>query len=167
MGAPIFGLLVISAMAVFNLYAIFKMVFFSEVIVLNQTSLEIQRWLFAFNLSRRSFPNSTIENLRYDEWSGGKAGTQNGIRFESTGETFTFARQATHSDSWDLIDKMLEVYKFPMQNLLSLHQPSHVGNSSSWLNNRQTGHNSTFGPPGVASIQTGGFCPFSPPSTRD
>jgi hypothetical protein len=114
-GAPIFGLLVISAMAVFNLYAIFKMVFFSEIVVLNQASLEIQKWLFAFKMSQRSFPNSTIENLRYDEWSRGRAGTQSGIRFESAGETLTFARQATHSDSWELIDKMLEVYKFPMQ----------------------------------------------------
>jgi len=115
MGSSIFGLLVVSAMAVFNLYAIFRMIFFSEVIVLNQTSLEIQRRLFAWNLSQRSFPNSTVENLRNDEWSGGRTGTQNGIRFESAGDTFTFARQATHSDSWDVIDKMLEVYKFPMQ----------------------------------------------------
>jgi hypothetical protein len=114
-GSSIFGLLVLSAMAILNLYAIFRMTFFSEAIILNQASLEIQRRLFVLNLSQRSFPNSTIENLRYDEWSGGRAGTQNAIRFESAGETFTFARQATHGDSWDVIDKMLEVNKFPMQ----------------------------------------------------
>ena len=114
-GAPIFDLLVISAMAVFNLQVIFKMLFFAEIIVLNEASLEIQKRLFAFKLSQRNFPNSTIENLRYDEWSGGRAGTQNCIRFESAGETLTFARQATHSDSWELIDKMLEVYKFPLR----------------------------------------------------
>jgi hypothetical protein len=115
LGGPILSLLILSAMAIANLYAIAKMLFASELIVVDQITLEIQKWLFSFNLSQRSFPNSTIENLRYDEWSGGRAGTQNGIRFECAGETVTFARQATHSDSWDLIDKMCELYKFPMQ----------------------------------------------------
>jgi hypothetical protein len=63
-GSSIFGLLVLSAMAILNLYAIFRMTFFSEAIILNQASLEIQRRLFVLNLSQRSFPNSTIENLR-------------------------------------------------------------------------------------------------------
>ncbi|MGO9940142.1 MAG: hypothetical protein ACLPH3_20945 [Terracidiphilus sp.] len=112
-GDPIFRLLILGAMAIVNLYAVFNMLFSSELIVLNQTTLEIQRWLFRMNLSQRSFPNSTVENLRYDEWSGGRAGMQNGIRFESAGETVTFARQITGSDSWDLIDKMCEIYKFP------------------------------------------------------
>ncbi len=109
----IFKLLVFAALAVANIYAVLKMLFASDVILLNQTTLEIQRWLFNIVISRRSFPNSTVENLRYDEWSGGKAGTQNAVRFESVGETVAFARQATDSDSWDLIDKMCEVYKFP------------------------------------------------------
>ena len=115
-GGPILSLLVLLAMAIGSIYAIAKMLFSSDVVVLNQTTLEIQRSLLSFSLSDRSFPNSTIENLRYDEWSGGRAGMQNGIRFECAGETVTFARQATHSDSWDLIDKMLEIYKFPMQD---------------------------------------------------
>jgi hypothetical protein len=115
-GGPILSLLVLSAMAIGTIYAIANMLFSSELVVLNQTTLEIQRSLLSINLSDRSFPNSTIENLRYDEWSGGRAGMQNGVRFECVGETITFARQATHSDSWDLIDKMLEIYKFPMQD---------------------------------------------------
>lgn len=112
-GDPILRLLILGAVAIVNLYAVFNMLFSSEHIVLSQTTLEIQRWLFTINLSQRSFPNSTIENLRYDVWGGGKAGMQNGIRFESVGETVTFARQVRESDSWDLIDKMCEVYKFP------------------------------------------------------
>jgi len=115
-GGPTLSLLVLSVMAIGSIYAIAKMLFSSEIVVLNQTTLEVQRLLPSFSLSDRSFPNSTIENLRYDEWAGGRAGMQNGIRFECAGETVTFARQATHSDSWDLIDKMLEIYKFPMQD---------------------------------------------------
>lgn len=114
-GGPILSLLVLSAMAIGTIYATAAMLFSSELVVLNQTTLEIQRSLISFNVSDRNFPNSTIENLRYDEWGGGRAGMQNGIRFECAGETVTFARQATYSDSWDLIDKMREVYKFPMQ----------------------------------------------------
>jgi hypothetical protein len=112
-GGPILSLLILSAMAIVNIYAAANMLSASELVVLDQTTLEIQKWLFTFKLSKRSFPNSTIENLRYDEWSGGRSGMQNGIRFECAGETVTFARQATHSDSWDLIDKMSEVYRFP------------------------------------------------------
>jgi hypothetical protein len=114
-GGPILSLLILSAMAIVNIYAVVSMLFASELVVLDQTTLEIQKWLFSFRLSERSFPNSTIENLRYDEWSGGRSGMQNGIRFDCAGETVTFARQATHSDSWDLIDKMAEVYRFPTQ----------------------------------------------------
>jgi len=90
------------------------MLFSSELIILNETTLEVQKWLLGFNLSQSSFLNSTIENLRYEERSG-RYGTQSRIRFESAGETFTFARQASRSDSRDLIDGMLKVYKFPMQ----------------------------------------------------
>jgi hypothetical protein len=115
-GRPILSLLVLSAMSIGTIYGIANMLFSSELIILNQTTLEIQRSLFSFNLSDRSFPNSTIENLRYDEWSGGRAGMQNGVRFECVGETVTFARQASDSDSRELIDKMLESYKFPMQD---------------------------------------------------
>ncbi len=111
-GSPVLSLAVLFAMAIADIYAMFKMLFASDLVVVNQTTLEIQRWLFTLCLSQRSFPNSTVENLRYDEWSGGRAGMQNAIRFESAGETVTFARQATESDSWDLIDKMCEIYKF-------------------------------------------------------
>jgi len=114
-GGPILTLLVLSAMASGPIYAIAGMLFSSDLVVLTQTTLEIQRSLLFFNVSDRNFPNSTIENLRYDEWYGGGAGMQNGIRFECVGETVTFARQANYGDSWDLIDKMREVYKFPMQ----------------------------------------------------
>lgn len=114
-GGPILSLLILSAIAIANIYWVANMLFASELIVVDQTTLEIQKWLFSFRVSDRSFPNSTIENLRYDAWSGGRSGMQNGIRFECAGETVTFARQANHSDSWDLIDKMVEIYKFPMQ----------------------------------------------------
>jgi hypothetical protein len=125
-GGPILGLLVLSAMAIGTIYAIAGMLFSSELVVLTQTTLEIQRSLLSFNVSDRNFPNSAIENLRYDEWGGGRAGMQNGIRFECVGETVTFARQATYGDSWDLIDKMREVYKFPMHDSGDTKRPPSI-----------------------------------------
>jgi hypothetical protein len=89
MGRPILSVLFLLGMAIVNIYAIANMLFASELIALDQTTLEIQKWLFSVSLSERSFPNSTIENLRYEEWGGGRSGMQNGIRFESAGETVT------------------------------------------------------------------------------
>jgi hypothetical protein len=91
------------------------MLFCSELIILDKTTLEIQKWIFTFRLSQLTFRNSTIENLRYEEGGGGRAGPHSRICFESAGERITFAQQATRSESMEIINKMLDVYKFPLQ----------------------------------------------------
>lgn len=111
---PILSPVVLSGIALAGLYAVLWMLFSSELIILNETTLEIQSWILSINLSQRNFLNSTIENLRYEE-KRGRYGAQSRIRFESAGETITFAREASRSDSSDLINRMLKVYKFPMQ----------------------------------------------------
>jgi hypothetical protein len=68
-GSPILSLLILSAMAIANMYGVVNMLFASEFVVLDRTTLEILKRLFSFKLSDRSFPNSTVENLRYDEWA--------------------------------------------------------------------------------------------------
>jgi hypothetical protein len=74
--------------------------------------VEIQSLLIGVSTSRKEFNNQSIQNLRYEEWSAGRGGRQNGIRFEYDGKTVTFARMAKANDSWDLIDRMCEIYKF-------------------------------------------------------
>ncbi len=112
---PILSPIVLSAVALASLYAVLRMLFSSELIILDKTTLEIQEWMFTFRLSQQTFRNSTIENLRYEERRGGRAGPQNRICFDSAGERITFGQQATRSESMEIIDKMLEVYKFPVQ----------------------------------------------------
>jgi len=96
-----------------SLYATLKALFYYEIVTTTSSTLQIQGHLLSFTTSDQQYTNSLISQLRYEEWSGGRSGTQNGIRFEYNGETVTFARQVDTSDSWDLIDRVREVYPFP------------------------------------------------------
>jgi hypothetical protein len=101
------------------LYTTLKSLFYIEVVTVTSDSLRIQGSLLSFALSDRQYENSSISQLRYEEWSGGRSGPQSGIRFLYTGQTVTFARQADASDSWDLIDRARKVYPFPIPALAS------------------------------------------------
>ncbi|HWT66521.1 MAG TPA: hypothetical protein VN151_10450 [Terracidiphilus sp.] len=135
-GSPLGGLflrlIVILALGFFPAYGLVSMLFSSELMIVTETDTEIQRRLFAYTTFRQSFPNSTIENLRYDEWSGGKAGMQNAIRFEAAGKTITFASQLATGDSWDLIDAMCTIYKFPTKEDADDSEPERSPAVTDW-----------------------------------
>lgn len=105
--------LIFAAILVLVLYNCLKMLLGYERVIVRRSELLIQSWLAGVNLSARTFPNNTVENLRYEEWSGGRAGQQRAIRFESAGETVTFGRQADSSDCYEVIDQMESVFRFP------------------------------------------------------
>jgi hypothetical protein len=96
------------------LYVTLKALFYFEIVTVTADDLRIQGHLLSVTFSNQMYQNSSISELRYEEWSGGRSGTQNGIRFLCNGQTVTFARQADTSDSWDLIDRACEVYPFPI-----------------------------------------------------
>jgi hypothetical protein len=112
----ILGIIALSGIALFVAYNIVLALFGSELTLINSSDLEIQSRTFGRIRSRRSFPNSTVEKLRYEEWWSGARGTpmEHGIRFECVGETITFARKATTAESHDIIDGMQQLYKFPI-----------------------------------------------------
>jgi hypothetical protein len=83
-----------------------------DVVTVTKSSLVIASSLFGFVFSTSEYENSTVRRLRYEEWSGGRSGRQNAIRFESDGLTITFARQAGSSKAWELIDRMRQEYPF-------------------------------------------------------
>jgi hypothetical protein len=112
-GDIVFRLLIYLSTAIAGLYVFLRMFFGSDVVILSQTTLEIQRWIFRLSLTQRSFPNSTVNNLRYVEWRVSRFGMQRAICFESAGKTVTFARQSAEGDSRELIDAMHEIYPFP------------------------------------------------------
>jgi hypothetical protein len=110
----ILGITALSAIALFVAYSVLRSLFGSELVVVSSTNFEIQSSVFGFTRSQRSFPNSTVENLRYEEWPGARgAGMQHGIRFECVGETVTFAQNATMANSYEILDQMKQVYRFP------------------------------------------------------
>jgi hypothetical protein len=110
----ILGIVALSGISIFVAYGIFLNLFGSEPVVISSKDLEIQSLILGLIRSRRSFPNSTVENLRYDEWPGVRgAGMQHGIRFECVGETVSFAQCATTTESYDIMNQVQQVYKFP------------------------------------------------------
>jgi hypothetical protein len=104
--------LLTSVCALYFLYLLCNTVFGYDVVSVSPSTIEIQSSLLGMTLSRKEFNNQIVQNLRYEEWSAGRGGQQNGIRFEYNGKTITFARQAKADDSWSLIDRMCEIYEF-------------------------------------------------------
>ena len=111
-GQTFLWLILTAAMTMAWLYYFARALFGSDTAIVTPSLLRIESIVLTFTTSRREFDNQTVQNLRYEEWAGGRAGTQSGIRFEYEGETVTFARQAKSNEAWDLIDRMCEVYKF-------------------------------------------------------
>ncbi len=116
-GGYLLGIAALCALSLLIAYVLLLNLFGSEVISVGPTDLEIQSLVCGLNRSKRSVPNSTVENLRYEEWPGPRgAGMQHGIRFDCVGETVTFAQGATTAESFDIIDQMRQVYKFPIDD---------------------------------------------------
>ncbi len=74
--------------------------------------LDIEYAVLGFVVRKKSVRTQQVAGLRYEEWPGGRDGTQTAIRFESDGETYTFARQVKASEAYELINRMREIYKF-------------------------------------------------------
>jgi hypothetical protein len=111
-GGYLLGMAALSALSLFLAYGILLNLFGSEVICVTSSELDIQFKTLSWIRSRRSVPNSTVEQLRYEEWPVPRAGVQHGIRFDCVGETTTFAMSATTSECYAIIDQMRQVYDF-------------------------------------------------------
>ena len=111
-GQTFLWLILTAAMTMLWLYYFARALFGHDTAIVTPSLLGIESTVLTFTTPRKEFDNQTVQNLRYEEWPGGRAGTQSGIRFEYGGETVTFARQAKSNEAWDLIDRMCEVYKF-------------------------------------------------------
>lgn len=115
LGGYILGITACSALILLLFYGLLLNLFGSEIVTVSPTDLRIESRIWAFVRSRREFPNSTVEKLRYEQWPGPRgAGMQNGIRFECVGETVTFAQNLPERESRDLINQVRQVYTFPM-----------------------------------------------------
>jgi hypothetical protein len=104
--------LIVTAGLFWVVFTTLKTLFYVETVTVTSSTLTITGRLLGLQLNNHSYDNATVRNLRYDEWPGGRSGTQNGIRFEYNSDTVTFAEQADVTKSWELIDKMCEAYRF-------------------------------------------------------
>ena len=115
LGGYILGIIACSALILLIFYGLVLNLFGSEVVAVSPTDLRIESLIWALVRSRREFPNSTVEKLRYERWPGPRgAGMQNGIRFDCVGETVTFAQNLPERESHDLVNQIRQVYTFPM-----------------------------------------------------
>ncbi len=115
-GGYLLGLIASLGIIVLLIYSVVLQLFEAEQITITPTDLDIRHFLFGVSRSPRSFPNSTVEKLRYEEWWSGARGSpqENGIRFDCVGETLTFAQNADGNESDEIIEKMRQIYKYPV-----------------------------------------------------
>ena len=88
-----------------------------ETVTVTPSTLAVESRLLGFTTSRHEYMNHSVQKLRYDEWfpKSGRALSRlrtHGVRFEYDGETQFVAVDAETADCMDLIDRMVEIYRF-------------------------------------------------------
>jgi hypothetical protein len=86
-----------------------------RLLTLTTTTLQIQYVLLGLTVSRKSFENSEIKDIRYEQWqvqSRSGAVEQRGIRFEAGSKTYSFGNSMTEAEAHELIGRMRQIYNF-------------------------------------------------------
>jgi hypothetical protein len=89
-----------------------------ETVILGPDRLEIERRLLNISVSKRSFPNQEIENLRFAHWrieSRQMPIEQSGIRFDTGSGTHTIGKLVSEAQANELIERMRAIYAFPFE----------------------------------------------------
>ena len=83
-------------------------------LALDSYKLEITNRLAGIQLSMRIFMTGEVRNLRYvPAGNRGRRYYQSRVKFEADGKTRTFGSGLEDIEAFALIDKMLQVHKFP------------------------------------------------------
>jgi hypothetical protein len=90
----------------------------STTLTLDYSTLNITRQLFGLRLNGFTCATNNVRNLRYAPAGHGKRSTLSFIKFEMNDKTCSFAEGISDVEAFALIDKMLEVYKFPKDRAL-------------------------------------------------
>lgn len=81
--------------------------------------LAITRQVLGIRISRRIFSTTDVRNLRYNPIGNRRRHSyQSRIKFEADSRTCSFGAGLEDAEAFALIDKMLEVYKFPKERAL-------------------------------------------------
>lgn len=82
-----------------------------ELILIKDTEMEIQTWLFGFCIGKRRYANDRVKELRYEEWNEA-GGRTCGIRFLYEGNTQVLIKAAREAETLRTILRVIDVYKF-------------------------------------------------------
>jgi hypothetical protein len=83
-------------------------------LMLDSSTLEINRRIAGIQLDRRSFATTSVHNLRYIPAANrGRRSYGSQICFEADGKTRAFASKIEDAEAFALIDRLLDVYMFP------------------------------------------------------
>jgi len=83
-----------------------------ELILISERKMEIQTTLLGFVVERRTFDNSLVRQLRYEEWTE-KGVRTCGIRFKHNGKTEILVKAVMgESDTLRTVVRIINVYKF-------------------------------------------------------
>jgi len=94
------------------------------ILFLDPNEMKIQRRVIGVELSTRSFPTSNVSQLRYvapagiATYQGVTNPSTSRIRFQADNATHSLARGLSEAEAHALIEKMLEIYRFPKSGLL-------------------------------------------------
>ena len=92
-------------------------------LMLDQSQIAIARRLMGIQFSRQSFVTESVRNLRYRPGGNrGKHVYQSQVLFEAGDKTCSFATGIADSEALALIDRMLDVHKFPKDRALEYMQ---------------------------------------------
>ncbi len=119
---PIFDLLWLAAWAVGECVVITSVVWSlggRSFLALDPSSFQFTHRMCGNQLSRKTFATANVRNLRHVPASHrGRQSTGGKISFEADGKTHSFASRLKDAEAFALIDKMLDVYKFPKDRAL-------------------------------------------------
>jgi hypothetical protein len=91
----------------------------STTVVLDPSQLDITRRSMGIQIDKRTFRCADVRNLRYiPAGNRGRRSLPSQIGFEANDKTRKFASGIEDIEAFALIDKMLEIYKFPKERAL-------------------------------------------------
>ena len=98
-------------------YSIFWSLAGKTTLTLDRNQLQIVSQLMGFQTSVHTYSNADIRNLRFiPAMMRAQTSRPSGIWFEEKGKLRRFASALTATEASALIDKMLQVYKFPQDS---------------------------------------------------
>jgi len=115
--AQLFWLVVWSVVVLRTIAAVLWTLYGSTMLILDTNQLQIANRIMGLQLSVRSFANADVRGLRFvPSIMRARTVRPSGIWFLENNKLRQFAPAITETEALALIDKMLQVYKFPIDS---------------------------------------------------